>query len=178
MSGVSSDRWWERLEKAHASSETICPYDEFPYYTRPDLTTFETGRVDCIQDNFLYISDLEGTSKTQRMGITCVVTLLNHQMMHHVREHEKHLRFSVADAETASLVDIIPMTTAFINKCRKNGGKVLVHCSAGISRSSSIIIAYLIQTKQMSLKDAYLYVKERRSVIGPNIGFMRQLNQI
>jgi len=51
----------------------------------------------------------------------------------------------------------------------------LVHCAAGISRSSTIVIAYLMQAMQFSLTEAFKYVREKRPIISPNDGFSRQL---
>jgi len=53
--------------------------------------------------------------------------------------------------------------------------RVLVHCQAGISRSATLVIAYLIKHQKMNLKDAYLHVKSKRPQIGPNKGFIQQL---
>ena len=57
------------------------------------------------------------------------------------------------------------------------GGRVLVHCVGGVSRSASVCIAYLMRSKRMSLREAYDYVKGKRSCIAPNINFMGQLLQ-
>lgn len=59
----------------------------------------------------------------------------------------------------------------FIIQARKMGGTVLVHCYAGISRSATIVIAYLMSEKQMSLPDAFKLVKSKRIVAFPNPGF-------
>lgn len=56
--------------------------------------------------------------------------------------------------------------------------KILVHCNAGVSRSSSIVIGYLILSKKLNFNEAYGKVKEKRECIRPNDGFMRQLKSI
>lgn len=63
----------------------------------------------------------------------------------------------------------------FVENVRSSGGKVLVHCLAGISRSPTICIAYLMYSHNLSLDQAYDLVKQRRSLISPNLNFMRQL---
>lgn len=60
---------------------------------------------------------------------------------------------------------------------RRTGGKILVHCEAGISRSPTICMAYLMKTKKLRLDEAFDYIKQRRSLISPNFGFMGQLLQ-
>ncbi|XP_078408041.1 dual specificity protein phosphatase 19 isoform X2 [Cetorhinus maximus] len=59
-------------------------------------------------------------------------------------------------------------------KDNKNG-IVLVHCNAGVSRSASIAIGYLMWENGLSFKDAFSIVKNARQTINPNPGFMEQL---
>jgi protein-tyrosine phosphatase len=46
---------------------------------------------------------------------------------------------------------------------------------AGVSRSSSVVIAYLIREKGMTYDEAFGIVKVKRSIIDPNRGFVKQL---
>jgi protein-tyrosine phosphatase len=53
----------------------------------------------------------------------------------------------------------------------------LIHCNAGISRSSTIVLAYLLGIHRMKYEDAYTLLKTARSNIRPNDGFVQQLKE-
>lgn len=53
--------------------------------------------------------------------------------------------------------------------------KILVHCAWGINRSTTIVLAYLMKHKKMSLIEAYKHVKNRRSIISPNPHYCEML---
>lgn len=46
---------------------------------------------------------------------------------------------------------------------------------AGVSRSASLCIVYLIKYERMTLRQAYHYVKSARPIIRPNVGFWKQM---
>ena len=54
---------------------------------------------------------------------------------------------------------------------------VLVNCLAGVSRSASLVIAYLMKYYEMDLQEAFLYVRKRRKMICPNKQFMTYLHE-
>jgi len=65
----------------------------------------------------------------------------------------------------------------FIEEGRAKNCKVLVHCEGGISRSPTIVIAYLMRYNGMTLKDALEHVSQKRPIISPNMGFMNELKK-
>jgi len=57
------------------------------------------------------------------------------------------------------------------------GDICLVHCRAGISRSSTLIMAYLMEKNSWSLNEAFTFTKSKRSCVAPNFGFLGQLQK-
>lgn len=53
----------------------------------------------------------------------------------------------------------------------------MVHCFAGISRSATIVIAYLMHHFDWKLERAFSIVKALRKQVKPNEGFLRQLKE-
>lgn len=63
----------------------------------------------------------------------------------------------------------------FVDEARQNGANILVHCHAGVSRSATLTIAYILKHSKMTMMDTYRYVKGKRAIISPNFNFMGQL---
>jgi dual specificity MAP kinase phosphatase len=83
----------------------------------------------------------------------------------------------ILDFESQNIRQYFEESFEFIDEALKNEkNSVLVHCNAGVSRSASFVIAYLMQ-KQIfkTYKNAYNHVKGCRPIISPNKGFERQL---
>ena len=83
---------------------------------------------------------------------------------------------SVTDVKSANLIRHFPAANSFIKSAIQSGG-VLVHCFAGVSRSATCVIAYMMQERKLSFQEAFAYVSKRRPIIFPNMGFQRQLQE-
>jgi len=62
-------------------------------------------------------------------------------------------------------------SSRFIRNALKCGGVVFVHCYGGVSRSATLVIAFLMQEFNMCMFDAMSFVKSKRPVVFPNPGF-------
>lgn len=81
------------------------------------------------------------------------------------------------DSPTANLKQHFAACHKFISEAFAQGGRVLVHCWAGISRSATIVISWLMKEHDMSLKAATELTRSKRWFINPNIGFCKQLHK-
>jgi len=83
----------------------------------------------------------------------------------------------VSDIPREDVLQYFEETYLFIDEAvnDENSGSILIHCYFGVSRSATIVLAYLMKKYQITLEEAQDRVKARRSVIGPNFGFLAQL---
>ena len=89
-----------------------------------------------------------------------------------------HLDIPMLDGGNENILSHIFTTTNFINDAIEDGGKVLVHCIEGVSRSVAVCIGYLIVEKQIDYKTAYDTIRRKRRVSSPNPKFVAQLMQL
>ena len=84
-------------------------------------------------------------------------------------------RLMVDDEPTEQISRLFSKTTQIIADAVAANEPVLVHCAAGMSRSVTIVAAYLISTHSLTAAEAVAYIKKRRPIADPNRGFMTQL---
>lgn len=90
------------------------------------------------------------------------------------RSQITRMKVLLNDDPTENLLDRLEACLEFIDKARERG-TILVHCMAGVSRSASVIVAYLMKIESLSVKDALSSLREVSSKVCPNKGFMEQL---
>lgn len=121
--------------------------------------------------NFSHASQLE---VLQRLGITALMNVSNN-CQNCFENLFEYMSVPVDDNDTADLSSWFDSTIAFIDHVKETGGRVLVHCRAGVSRSVTICLAYLMFTARIRLETAFEHVRARRTMISPSLNFMRQL---
>eukprot|EP01095_Lingulamoeba_sp_RSL-Kostka_P006600 TRINITY_DN207_c0_g1_i1.p1 TRINITY_DN207_c0_g1~~TRINITY_DN207_c0_g1_i1.p1 ORF type:complete len:233 (-),score=55.87 TRINITY_DN207_c0_g1_i1:284-982(-) len=89
----------------------------------------------------------------------------------------EYLKIEVYDcmSEAKKLERALEEASSFINKHQELNNNVLVHCHAGISRSSTITLSYLMKYHEMTFKEAYEHLQSKREIICPNEGFCKVL---
>lgn len=148
--------------------------------TKPDLIP------SCILDNFLYLGsqDAVNLENVQQFKITDVLSI-------GIQTPDTNINFGdgsnstirkhyvdCLDLPETSLKPMIKRAFEIMNDVFVENGTILIHCNAGVSRSASICIAYLILEKNMSFDAAFALVKSKRECIQPNPGFLQQLKKL
>ncbi|XP_062473761.1 dual specificity protein phosphatase 22 isoform X2 [Pezoporus occidentalis] len=87
----------------------------------------------------------------------------------------KYLCIPAADSPSQNLARHFRESIKFIHECRLRGEGCLVHCLAGVSRSVTLVVAYIMTITDFGWEDALSVVRAARSCANPNMGFQRQL---
>jgi len=114
-------------------------------------------------------------------GINAIVSLTNIDPGAWVRTREyvpedRHKWLLCEDSSTQDLLIHMGHICEFIDHMlqSESPGAVLVHCECGVSRSSTIVIAYLMRKRDLKFEDTLAMVKEKRKV-RPSANFVKQL---
>ncbi|CAN8254526.1 unnamed protein product [Cochlearia groenlandica] len=81
------------------------------------------------------------------------------------------------DSPSEDITSILYDVFDYFEDVREQSGRIFVHCCQGVSRSTSLVIAYLMWREGQSFDDAFQYVKSARGIADPNMGFACQLLQ-
>nr|XP_020442207.1 dual specificity protein phosphatase 5 [Monopterus albus] len=162
QSGSETDR------RVSSHSEKLCHH-------KPD---YDQGKpVEILP--FLYLGSAYHASRQDYLSDLHITALLNvsRRDLRPEKGHYDYKWIPVEDSHMADISSHFQEAIEFIDHVRQSGGKVLVHCEAGISRSPTICMAYIMRTQQVQLDAAFEIIKQRRSIISPNFSFMGQLLQ-
>ncbi|XP_012693217.2 dual specificity protein phosphatase 4 [Clupea harengus] len=128
---------------------------------------------------FLYLGSAYHASKKDMLDGMGISALLNvsSNCPNHFEGMYQYKCIPVEDNHKEDISSWFMEAIEFIDSVKDSNGRVLVHCQAGISRSATICLAYLMMKKRVRLEEAFEFVKQRRSIISPNFSFMGQLLQ-
>ncbi|KAK5662230.1 hypothetical protein OQA88_8135 [Cercophora sp. LCS_1] len=133
----------------------------------------------CIIPNLLYLGPVSATSNAEflkREGITHVLSIGKSPAARH--EEITYERISLTDEEDSPITEAVKSASDIIDKIASAGGKVLVHCSAAISRSPAVVAGYLMAKRGMTLRESLETLVQARDVVSPNPGFLKQLGEL
>jgi hypothetical protein len=133
--------------------------------------------ISCIVPGELYLTNFRGVGRMEELkslGVRHIVCV-NEQENEFVDAFNYFNIDSLEDQEDHDAMQHFETVAQFTRSALASGGAVCFHCAAGISRSSTMIISYLMSSKKMSLLDAFEQTYKARRVTWPNRAFMKQL---
>lgn len=122
----------------------------------------------------LYITDFinaKDYDTLKDLGVRQILTV-GAELPRHGEPMFKVMTVNVLDLPAVNIKKHFNSTYNFIKR-----GPTVVHCAAGISRSSTIVAAFLMRMYNLSADKAIAHLVACRSVVNPNSGFRDQLKQ-
>lgn len=165
----------ESVSKNHVSMITSPPFRISPSKILPFL--FLGSKWDATDDEFIRDNRIGFILNVSRDGSS--------QSMIRQYPYIKYKHIIVKDDPDQDILYHFPDAFDFIDAAKlycnnekvQNNSNVLVHCVHGISRSPTIVIGYLMKEKCMNFVDALDFVRSKRLIISPNLGFLCQLRE-
>ncbi|CEM24715.1 unnamed protein product [Vitrella brassicaformis CCMP3155] len=87
----------------------------------------------------------------------------------------EYLTYYLKDTKTEEISVLFYKTMQWIHDAIDGGGRVLIHCREGVSRSATLATAYLMWRRKWPFETAYNAVRDCRPICNPNTGFTYQL---
>ncbi|CAF0982851.1 unnamed protein product [Rotaria sp. Silwood1] len=143
-----------------------------------DREKFLTIYPSVVLDNQLYLGTGHQATNWKVVRDLKITHIINISVEHQCvfTDKIKYLHLELEDMEDVLLKDRFEETIRFMETAFQNSSsRILVHCNLGISRSTTIILAYLMKTYNATLLEAFKFLRHRRPIVSPNVGFLRQL---
>lgn len=122
-----------------------------------------------------------GLNSMLEAGLTHVVCVRAQVESHLIKpnhpEHFKYLTITMDDSSLESIIPKVKEMSEFIDNCFNNNGKVLVHGNAGMSRSATLVVGYIMSKFGVGFQKANKYVQMKRFCICVKEAFMTQLRE-
>jgi len=130
-------------------------------------------------DNFMAIGSevhAQDISLLDTLKITHILNVTPNETLTEVKNSRTILQIPILDSVSQNILEYLPKAIKFIHNARATpNAKLLIHCHAGISRSVSFAIAYVMWAEHKSLEDANALIHKHRTCASPNLNFMGQL---
>ncbi|XP_010554587.1 PREDICTED: protein-tyrosine-phosphatase MKP1 [Tarenaya hassleriana] len=110
-------------------------------------------------------------------GITHILNCVGFVCPEYFKSDFVYRTLWLQDSPSEDITSILYDVFDYFEDVREQKGRIFVHCCQGVSRSTSLVIAYLMWREGQNFDDAFQYVKSARGIADPNMGFACQLLQ-
>ena len=124
-----------------------------------------------IVKNKLYLGDMfdaNDADMIKNKNISCIICVAERLKIININPSVKVYNYELSDDYNCN----ISLYFDEIGEIIRKENSVLVNCAAGVSRSATIVLAYIMKYYNLDLKTAFLLVRKRRERICPNKKFM------
>ncbi|XP_074662899.1 dual specificity protein phosphatase 22-like [Tubulanus polymorphus] len=121
------------------------------------------------------IRDARATRQHVDNKITHILSIHDQAETEHKLPDMKYCSIAISDTPSEDITRVFEKSNDFIHQSRLDGGNVLIHCLAGVSRSVTVTVAYIMTISDLSWREALNAVRGSRRCANPNFGFQRQL---
>ncbi|XP_041659435.1 dual specificity protein phosphatase 22-B isoform X1 [Cheilinus undulatus] len=126
----------------------------------------------------LYLGNFKDARDREQLARNNITHILSiHDSAAPILQEMTYLCISAADLPTQNLTQHFKQSIMFMHESRLKGEGCLVHCLAGVSRSVTLVVAYIMTVTGLGWQEALAAVRVARPCAGPNIGFQRQLQE-
>jgi len=159
------------------NGKRICLMEELYYndFSDKQIKFIVNYRMTSIIPDKLYLgsyADAMDLDSIRSKGITHIIQLVRD--VSHIDTYERIVYYHIPISDN-NLVDILPIFKEYvpiIDNIILNGGRILIHCAMGISRSASLCIAYMAHRTRKPIDEI---IKSINRPINPNEGFRKAL---
>ena len=123
--------------------------------------------------------DAMNVSKLANLGVKYVVNATKHLPNSGENNNIEYHRIYINDTTSDEFGPFLERAADWINdKTIKADGNVFIHCHAGISRSSTVTISFMIKYLGYKSDTALLHIRKGRNIANPNSSFWKELEQM
>lgn len=136
----------------------------------------DNDKIHYIIDN-IYLGDCgHDENELLELGISHVFNISPHTY----RDYKQIIEFQlpIHDSLDQDITTVMPEILHEVRNLLDAGKKIYIHCYAGVSRSASLVILYIMVFYRKKFDDAFKFVREKRACIQPNSSFVKQLKSL
>jgi len=137
-----------------------------------------TAEPSLVLDDFLFLGNMQHATNREsleRFQIKNILNVCDLRLSQSIIDNFNVIHIPMPDEPRTNIKQHFDRTNELLHEIYEKKERCLVHCAAGISRSATIVLAYLMKYHHNTLKEAFYFLIEKRPQIWPNEGFLLQL---
>ncbi|CAF2616562.1 unnamed protein product [Rotaria sp. Silwood2] len=151
--------------------ERSAAFDKFYRFGR-------TAEPSIVLDDFLFLGNIQHATNhdlLERFNIKNIINVCDLRLGQTIHDNFNVVHIPMPDEPRTNIKQHFDRTNELLHGFYEKKERCLVHCAAGVSRSATIVLAYLMKYHHNTLKEAFFFLIEKRPQIWPNEGFLLQL---